>query len=68
VNAFELLLRPPRIVERRADRLLPVVERLEQRLPRELREECHEDQEDEDGPDVKPRIRLDQWVHDTLPI
>jgi len=67
VNALELLLRLPRIVKRLANGLLAVVERFEQRLPRELPEQHQKRQEDEDGPDVKPRIGLDQWIHKMLP-
>src|SRR5436189_6078997 len=68
VNALQVLLRLPRIVERLADRLLAVVERLEQRLPRKFREEREQHEEDDDGPDVKTWVGLDQRViHGDVP-
>src|SRR5438094_2528454 len=62
LQALQLLLRPPRVVERFADRLLALVERVEQRPPRKLRQQRQQHEERDDGPDEKPGIGLDQRI------
>ncbi len=59
---LQLLLGLARVVQRLADRLLALVERRQQRPPGELRQQRHQHQEGEDGPDVEPWIGLDQRV------
>ncbi|MGC4083556.1 MAG: hypothetical protein QM736_15950 [Vicinamibacterales bacterium] len=62
LEPLQFQLRRLRIVQRLADALLPGVQRLEQRLPGELRQQRQQHEEREDGPDEEARIGLDQRV------
>src|SRR6185503_3263578 len=59
VEPLQLLPRLLRIVQRLADRVLPRLERLQERRPGELRQQRQQHQEGDDGPDEEPRVGLD---------
>lgn len=65
-QTLHLLARQPRVVKRLADGIFPRLKYPLQRLPCELVERPQQQQKGDDGPDVKPQIGLDQWIHSGL--
>ena len=62
LGPLQLLARLARVVDGRGDRLLTIVERLEQRHPGELAQRPGKHEERRDRPEVQPRIDCDEWI------